>query len=201
MARTMLSESNSKKKIHINRAAICSLLFMMPRRDADHLRDVILVVVQVEVDVCAHTPELDGSLVVGSGKDHRTRGFQITLQFAFVNAEQACRVVPTLQQPAPCQTHLEKKRNNKKVHLLTKHGNRLNVKKEQQVSVFQVPIGQELTQVHLLPTVPANRSTGEREREMNTKWNRRSSDDNQQSLFFFKKNKKMAKLIASGSLF
>jgi hypothetical protein len=86
-----------------------------------------------------------------------------------------------------------KKRNNKKVHLLTKHGNRLNVKKEQQVSVFQVPIGQELTQVHLLPTVPANRSTGERERnehEMEQEIVRRQSAE----LILFLKIKKWQSL-------
>jgi hypothetical protein len=40
---------------------------------SDDLLDVILVIVQGEVDVCAHTPEHDVSLVVGSAKDHRRR--------------------------------------------------------------------------------------------------------------------------------
>jgi hypothetical protein len=39
----------------------------------DDLLVVILVVVQGEVDVCAHTPEHDGSLIVGSTKHHRRR--------------------------------------------------------------------------------------------------------------------------------
>jgi hypothetical protein len=114
MARTMLSESNSKKKNTDEQSSYLLTPVHGVKREGDHLLDGIRVVVQVEVDVCTHTPELDGGLVVGSGKDHRTGGgFQITLQFVFVNAEQACRVVLTLQQPAPCQTHLEKRKQQK----------------------------------------------------------------------------------------